>query len=39
MNLTALDVKNNVDLDKYFSLYHFYTDMESCDLYFWGIKK
>lgn len=38
MNLTELDVRSKIDLDKYFKLYHFYTDMESCDLYFWGIK-
>ena len=38
MNLTEEDVRNKIDLNKYFKLYHFYTDEESCDLYFWGIK-
>jgi SAM-dependent methyltransferase len=38
MNLTELDVKDAINLDKYFKLYHFYTDDESHDLYFWGVK-
>lgn len=38
MNLTELDVRSQIDLDKYFKAYHFYTDEESCDLYFWGLK-
>jgi hypothetical protein len=39
MNLTEEDVRREVDLDNYFTLYHFYTDEESCDLYFWGVRK
>ena len=38
MNVTELDVRDAIDLDKYFKLCHFYVDTESCDLYFWGIK-
>jgi len=38
MNVTELDVREAIDLDKYFKLCHFYVDTESCDLYFWGIK-
>jgi SAM-dependent methyltransferase len=38
MNVTEEDVRQAINLDKYFKLCHFYTDMESCDLYFWGIK-
>jgi hypothetical protein len=38
MNLTAEDVKSKIDLDKYFKIYHFYTNDETHDLYFWGIK-
>lgn len=38
MNLTEMDVRHEIDLDKYFKAYHFYTDEESCDLYFWGLK-
>lgn len=38
MNLTEVDVKSKIDLNKYFKIYHFYTHLESCDLYFWGIK-
>lgn len=37
-NLTELDVRGEIDLDKYFKAYHFYIDTGSCDLYFWGIK-
>jgi hypothetical protein len=39
LNLTEEDVRSNIDLDKYFSIYHFYVGTESCDLYFWGILK
>lgn len=39
LNLTEEDVRGKVDLDKYFSIYHFYVDHGSCDLYFWGIAK
>lgn len=39
LNLTEQDVRSKVDLDKYFSIYHFYTNEDSCDLYFWGIAK
>lgn len=39
MNVTELDVRAAIDLDKYFHIYHFYTNEESCDLYFWGILK
>lgn len=39
MNLTADDIKSAIDLDKYFEIYEFSDDKESCDLYFWGIKK
>lgn len=38
MNLTENDVRTKVDLNKYYKMYRFYTDEESCDLYFWGIK-
>lgn len=37
-NLTELDVRGAINLDKYFKAYHFYVDTESCDLYFWGVK-
>jgi SAM-dependent methyltransferase len=39
MNLTELDVRDAINLDEHFKAYHFYTDEESCDLYFWGLKK
>lgn len=39
MNLTEHDIRSCIDLDKWFTAYHFYTDEESHDLYFWGIKK
>lgn len=38
MNITEEDVRNMVDIDKYFKVCHFYVGTESCDLYFWGIK-
>jgi SAM-dependent methyltransferase len=39
MNVTELDVREAIDLDKYFSAHHFYVDNNSCDLYFWGLLK
>jgi hypothetical protein len=39
MNLTEQDVRSKVDLDRYFSIYRFYENSGSCDLYFWGIKR
>jgi len=39
MNVTELDVREAMDLDKYFSAHHFYVDDNSCDLYFWGLLK
>lgn len=38
MNLTEVDVKEKIDLDKYFKYYKFYVNNDSHDLYFWGIK-
>lgn len=38
MNLTEADVRAAIELDKYFKLYRFSVDLESHDLYFWGIK-
>jgi hypothetical protein len=38
MNLTEQDVREAIQLDKYFKVCHFYVDLESHDLYFWGIK-
>lgn len=38
-NLTEEDVRQSIDLDRYFKLYHFYVGYPSCDLYFWGIRK
>jgi SAM-dependent methyltransferase len=37
-NLTQEDIEAAIDLKKYFKIWRFSTDMESCDLYFWGIK-
>lgn len=37
MNLTQQDVEKALDLRKYFKIWRFGTDMESFDLYFWGI--
>lgn len=39
MNLTATDIESAIDLTKYFENYGFSEDKESCDLYFWGVKK
>jgi hypothetical protein len=38
MNLTQDDIEECIELDKYFKIWRFSTDMESHDLYFWGIK-
>jgi hypothetical protein len=38
MNLTQQDIEQAIDLSIYFKIWRFSTDMESCDLYFWGIK-
>jgi hypothetical protein len=38
-NLTEEDIRGAIDVDEYFKMYHFYVDVESCDLYFWGILK
>ena len=38
MNLTEEDVRSKINLDKYFTMYKFYVDTESHDLYFWGIR-
>lgn len=37
MNLTQQDIESKLDLPKYFKIWRFSTDTESCDLYFWGI--
>jgi SAM-dependent methyltransferase len=39
MNLTEEDVRSKIDLDRYFSIYRFYENGGSFDLYFWGIKR
>jgi SAM-dependent methyltransferase len=39
MNITQEDVQSKIKLDEYFIIYHFYVDIESHDLYFWGILK
>jgi hypothetical protein len=39
LNLTEEDIRGAIDVDEYFKMYHFYVDVESCDLYFWGILK
>ena len=38
MNLTQQDIESKLNLPQYFKIWRFSTDMESCDLYFWGIK-
>lgn len=38
MNLTEEDIRQKIDLDRYYKLYKFYVDEHSHDLYFWGIK-
>lgn len=37
-NLTQEDVELAIDIPKYFKIWRFSSDMESHDLYFWGIK-
>lgn len=39
MNLTEEDVRSAINVDELFKAYHFYTNMETFDLYFWGILK
>jgi hypothetical protein len=39
MNVTEQDVREKIDLDKWFTIHHFYICDDSHDLYFWGIKK
>jgi hypothetical protein len=39
MNLTQEDIESALDLNAEFSNFGFSTDLESHDLYFWGIKK
>lgn len=39
MNLTEEIVCNELDLSKWYTIYRFYTNDETHDLYFWGIKK
>ena len=39
MNITQEDVESKIKLDEYFVIYHFYVDIQSHDLYFWGIRK
>jgi hypothetical protein len=39
MNLTESDIREAIDLEAIFKMHHFYVNKESCDLYFWGIKK
>jgi len=39
MNVTEQDVREKIDLDAWFTAYHFYICDDSHDLYFWGIKK
>lgn len=38
-NLTEKDIRDVLDIDKYFSEYEFKVDPDHCDLYFWGIKR
>jgi SAM-dependent methyltransferase len=38
-NVTQQDVEDAIDLEKYFLIHHFYTNEETKDLYFWGVKK
>jgi SAM-dependent methyltransferase len=38
-NLTEEDIREAINLDEYFTMYHFYIGYETNDLYFWGIKK
>jgi SAM-dependent methyltransferase len=38
MNVTEMDVRAAIDLDKYLKQYYFEVNTDSNDLYFWGIK-
>ena len=38
MNLTEQDIVGSIDLPKYYKVWRFSVDLESHDLYFWGIK-
>ena len=38
-NLTDVDIKEEIDIDSYFSEYEFDYDLKACDLYFWGIRR
>lgn len=38
-NLTITDIINSIDVDDIFHRYGFEFNGETCDLYFWGIKK
>jgi SAM-dependent methyltransferase len=38
-NLTEQDLTERLNLDDHFSSYEFSINSETCDLYFWGIKK
>jgi SAM-dependent methyltransferase len=38
-NLTEDDIRAAINIDDIFSSYNFEYEAESCDLYFWGIKK
>lgn len=38
-NIDELDVRKVIDVDSIFSNYEFIYQEETCDLYFWGIKK
>ena len=39
MNLNEGHIREAIDVDGLFKAYHFYTNMETYDLYFWGILK
>lgn len=38
-NLNEIHFKDKIDFDEYFSIYDFSVNLETYDLYFWGIKK
>jgi SAM-dependent methyltransferase len=39
MNLEEKDIRNKIDIEKFFSKYEFKTNQNPFDLYFWGIKR
>jgi SAM-dependent methyltransferase len=38
-NLAEEDIRECINIDEVFSSYEFETELDHCDLYFWGIKK